>query len=158
MESSLVMALGALLLTIAVVFFILQPIITGQKASMEREDDEPTDAEARRRVKLLALRDVEYDFATGKLDPEDYRDLKKELSAEALQALDDTEREDAGVGTDELEAEIARVRQGLETGATCRACGYLNPEGSRFCSSCGRPLEAGTTSGTGGGATSRDTG
>lgn len=135
-------ALGALLLGAAIVFFILHPLVAGRHAPLERSDDERSEAEARRRVKLLALRDVEYDFATGKLDGEDYRSLKRELSAEALEALEASEKEAEGVGSDALEAEIAAIREGLRHGTACEACGHVNPGGSRFCSSCGSRLAA----------------
>jgi len=138
---------GAVLLVGAVVLFLLQPLLTGQKASLVREDDEMTDAEARRRVKLLALRDVEYDYATGKLDESDYRELRRELSAEALAALDEVERESAGRDErdEAIEAEIRRVREGLGDGTTCEACGHRNPGGSRFCSICGASLTGSET-------------
>lgn len=134
--------LGAILLVAAVVFFVLTPILKGQHASLEREDDEMTDAEARRRVTLLALRDVEYDYHTGKLDETDYEKLKRELSAEALAALAEADAEtNTGVGAeDALEAEIAALRAGLRTGGACASCGHTNPPGSRFCGSCGQPL------------------
>lgn len=137
----MVTALGALLLAGSVVFFVLQPLVTGRHASLEKTEDEMSDAEARRRVKLLALRDVEYDFATGKLDDEDYRSLKRELSAEALEAMEAMEKEAEGVGSDALEAEIAAVREGLRSGTVCRICRHANPAGSRFCSSCGSALD-----------------
>jgi cytochrome c-type biogenesis protein CcmI len=135
---------GALLLVSAVVFFILAPILRGQHASLEREDDEMTDAEAKRRVTLLALRDVEYDYHTGKLDETDYESLKRELSAEALAALREAEAEaeSAEAGGDALEAEIAALRAGLQAGTACTACGHTNPQGSRFCASCGQSLAA----------------
>ena len=136
----MVTALGALLLAAGVVFFVLHPLVTGRWAPLERSDQEMSEAEARRRVKLLALRDVEYDFATGKLDDGDYQSLKRELAAEALEALEATEREAEGVGSEALEAEIAAVRKGLEAGTLCEACGHVNPGGSRFCSSCGSAL------------------
>ena len=62
--------LGVGLITAAVLLFILQPVVKGLHASLEREDDELTETEARKRVALLALRDVEYDFLAGKLDEE----------------------------------------------------------------------------------------
>jgi cytochrome c-type biogenesis protein CcmI len=134
--------LGALLLVTAVVAFVLTPILRGQHASLEREDDEMTDAEARRRVTLLALRDVEYDYHTGKLDETDYESMKRELSAEALAALKEAEAEadSPGSNQDALEAEIAALRQGLRSGTACTGCGHTNPSGSRFCASCGQPL------------------
>jgi hypothetical protein len=131
--------LGAVFLVGAVVALILEPLVTGRAAPMVRSDDERTDAEAERRVKLLALRDVEYDYAMGKLDERDYRALRRELSAEALAALD---RSDDDAATLRIEEEIARVRAGLKNGATCSSCGYVNRAGSRFCSTCGGALGA----------------
>ncbi|MBT8336062.1 MAG: zinc ribbon domain-containing protein [Gemmatimonadetes bacterium] len=131
--------LGALLLVTAVVLFILLPVARGQHASLTREDDELTEAEARRRVTLLALRDVEYDYHTGKLDEGDYLALRSELSAEALAALQEAEAEGGG-GDPDIEAEIAAVRAGLDAGTTCGDCGHRNPDGSRFCAACGHAL------------------
>lgn len=148
----MVTALGALLLAAAVVFFVLQPLVAGHFAPLDRTDHEASETEARRRVKLLALRDVEYDFAAGKLDAEDYRSLKRELSAEALDALDAADREGEGIGSPGLEAEIAAVREAISSGRLCGSCGYVNVPGSRFCSSCGNGLgERPVGTGTGGG-------
>ena len=146
---------GAIPLVAAAVLFILQPLLTGKGASLERTEDEMSEAEATRRVKLLALRDVEYDYLSGKLDEADYRELRRELSAEALAALDEAEREASGGGEtpegepsdEEIEKEIARVRAGLKDGLACDACGHVNPRGSRFCSGCGAPLPAGANAG-----------
>lgn len=134
--------LGVALVTAAVLLFLLQPVVKGLHASLDRTDDELTDTEARKRVALLALRDVEYDFLAGKLDEEDYRSLKSELTAEALAALeaDEAARGGAAHAADDLEAEIARLREGLRSGETCPACAFANPRGSRFCSACGEAL------------------
>jgi len=135
--------LGVALITAAVLIFILQPVVKGLHASLEREDDELTETEARKRVALLSLRDVEYDFLAGKLDEEDYRSLKSELTAEALAALeaDEAARSDKGQPMDVgIEAEIARIRATLREGLACGECGFSNDQGSRFCSSCGRSI------------------
>jgi hypothetical protein len=148
--------LGIALATLAVAW-VLHPVIAGVGAPMERDDDEMTDAQHRKRVALLALRDVEYDYHAGKLDERDYRAMKSEISAEALEALDEEERQwAAGEGADaarrdeatasssgsaeDVEGEIASLRAALRQGAVCRECGRPNPRGSRFCGRCGSAL------------------
>ncbi len=136
--------IGASLVALAVVLFILQPVVKGLHASFERDEFELTDTEARKRVALLALRDVEYDFLAEKLDEHDYRSLKADLTAEALAALEADERAQGGAGADEedLEAEIAAIRAGLGDACICDACGFSNEAGSRFCSACGQAVAA----------------
>ncbi len=139
--------LGVALVVAAVLLFIMQPVVKGLHASLDRTDDELTETEARKRVALLALRDVEYDFLAGKLDQDDYRSLKSELTAEALAALEADEAargvgSAASVDSDAgIEAEIARVRAGLRAGVLCPNCSFTNEKGSRFCSACGHALE-----------------
>ncbi len=141
----MVVFVGASLVALAVVLFLIHPVVRGLHASLDREADELTETEARKRVALLALRDVEYDYLAGKLDESDYRSLKGELTAEALAALEADEasraREDGGVaGPADLEAEIARARLALDAEVPCVECGFGNVEGSRFCSACGSGL------------------
>lgn len=145
----MVLFIGAALVAAAVVLFIVQPVVRGLQASLEREEDELTETEARKRVALLALRDVEYDFLAGKLDENDYRSLKGELTAEALAALEADEKARSGVlsatAAAALEDEIAQARTGLRAGVLCSDCGFANEPGSRFCSSCGHALRGAAT-------------
>ena len=127
-----------------VLFLIIQPVAKGLHASLDRDDAELTETEARKRVALLALRDVEYDYLAGKLDEEDYRSLKGELTTEALAALEADELARSGKTSLDahaaLEAEIAEARVGLKAGTFCTECGFPNEPGSRFCSGCGHAL------------------
>lgn len=131
----------------AVVAWILHPVVSGRSAPMGRDDEELTEAQHRKRTALYALRDVEYDYHAGKLDEADYQAMKREISAEALAALDAEEWEwaqregrraaVADEEDDQVEAEIAQLRASLREGAICRECGHPNRPGSRFCSECG---------------------
>ena len=143
------------LLALAAVFLVLHPILTGREASMEWDKEELTEAQHRRNVALLALRDVEYDFHAGKLDERDYRAMKQEISSEALDAIDEEEAEWHARGvegvepavlgaSEDLEAEIAALRASIREGIVCPQCGHPNPRGSRFCGDCGSALPART--------------
>ena len=148
-----VVTLGALLLVGFSVFLILHPVISGKEAPLESAGEDPSDAQFRKRVSLLQLRDAEYEYAMGKLGEEDYQALRKEISAEALAAiraeLAET-RESVGPAYEsesaDLEQEIARVRARLKGGTFCSECGHPNDAGSRFCSQCGSPLQSPRTS------------
>jgi cytochrome c-type biogenesis protein CcmH/NrfG len=86
------------------------------------------DAQARKRVALASLKEVEYDRIGGKLDPEDYQRLRAQLEREALLAIRAAE---GAAGADEPG----------EAGFTVtHSCGFVNPPGSRFCSGCGARL------------------
>jgi hypothetical protein len=85
------------------------------------------DAEARKRVALNSLKEIEYDRIGGKLDDADYQRLRAQLEREAMVALAAVENAHAAEA------------QGGEFQIT-HACGFVNPPGSRFCSGCGRKL------------------
>jgi hypothetical protein len=148
--------LGAILLVGISVFLVLQPIVAGQEAPLWSSGEEPTEAQFKKRVSLLQLRDAEYEFAMGKLGEADYLLLRKELSAEALAAIraEEAEAESrsskgyAEVNAD-IEEEIAQVRIRLSGGIFCSECGHPNPGGSRFCAECGTPLRVPEPSGQG---------
>ena len=143
--------LGAVLVAAAVVLYVVQPVFSGERASLASLDEEFTEAEARRHLSLVALRDVEYDFATGKVDERDYRRLRDELAREALDALQEVRRSrEQAEGSpspldavaDDLEQEIAAYRAALRAGTLCDRCGSANLEVALFCATCGRQLES----------------
>lgn len=80
------------------------------------------DLETKKRVALAALKEVEYDHASGKLDDNDYRQMKAQLEREALEAV---------------RAARVDVRR---LPSIVHECGFSNPGGSRFCAGCGRRL------------------
>ena len=88
------------------------------------------DAEARKRVALASLKEIEYDRIGGKLDDADYHALRARLEHEALLALR------AAEGA-HLSAEGVQRSEEFEI---THSCGFVNPAGSRFCSGCGKRL------------------
>jgi cytochrome c-type biogenesis protein CcmI len=136
---------GSLILVAVTVFVILQPVLAGKEAPSLSGVDEPSEAQFRKRISLLQLRDAEYEYAMGKLGDEDYQALRNEISAEALAAIRAEEAEEAGESPEDaaLEAEIAAIRSKLGGRVFCSSCGHPNPEGSRFCGECGVQIHVG---------------
>ena len=143
------MIVGALLLVGITVFLILQPLLSGLEAPLWSSEDEPSEAQFKKRVSLLQLRDAEYEYAMGKLGDDDYQILRGEISAEALAAIRAEQAEEqsasaSGTGTRDaaLESEIATVRARIAGGSFCSQCGFPNLPGSRVCSDCGSPIRS----------------
>lgn len=149
--------IGGILLAVGVVLYILEPVFSGQRAPLYDGVEEYDEAVARRRIALTALRDLEYDRATGKVDGDDYDLLKAELSREALRHLEAQEELAEQVGRPAgaegaqpvLEEEIARIRAALREGLGCSACDTVNRPGSSFCSGCGATLPGKEAAGAG---------
>ena len=141
------MALQAVLaavLGLAVLWMILQPLARpGGPAPRPAEPLDPE--ETPRGVALTALKEIEFDRATGKLSDADYEELKARYTTVALAAL----RAESAGGSDDVEAMIAgRVRSLRSARAStpspapaCPACGPRPEPDAVFCSSCGFRLE-----------------
>jgi hypothetical protein len=146
-------AIAAALVALAVLVTIAGPL-TGPGGVAPLGTDEPEDPEdTPKGIALAALREIEFDRATGKLSDEDYEGLKAKYTAEALAVLR-AESPEAEPSTlppasssfpdDPVEAMIAeRVRRLKQSGVRCPGCGPRPESDALFCSSCGRSLTVG---------------
>lgn len=114
------------ILGILLVVVLVAPLLDSQPSPGAR-----TDPAARLDAALEALRDLEFEHETGKVDDDDYRQLRARYAAEAIAARD------AGAGS--LGREEAADR------AVCAVCEAELSPAARFCSRCGTPVERGTT-------------
>ena len=122
----------------ATVWFVLQPIFRrGLEApasvdgfGLYDEGDDPDDDFSARAVALRALREIEFDRATGKLSDGDYDGLKAKYTEEALAALRAAE---AHVATS-TRPSSPRARP------VCPTHGPRPEPEAVFCSECGRRL------------------
>lgn len=137
-------------LAVAALAFVMWPLLKGglRSAPIVLAPEQAPEASA-----LEALREIEFDQATGKLSPEDYATLKATYTPRALAELRAREAGAAAASPeaaaaisaadDAAEALIARVKQG---GRSCPSCGPRPESDAAFCSDCGRMLGAGCPS------------
>ncbi|HET9604536.1 MAG TPA: zinc ribbon domain-containing protein [Gemmatimonadales bacterium] len=131
---------AAVVLGCAGVWFMLAPLVQLTPQAMPVPAD-PFDREETERSRAVeALREIEFDRATGKLSDDDYGALRSRYTAIAVQAI----REERAAVPDDaaLEAMIAARRQGVAAG-TCPTCGPRPESDAAFCSSCGLRLPTG---------------
>lgn len=131
----------------AAVALVLEPLVRGVRAPAEPADDwdemavvELEESDSPRIRALLALREIEFDRATGKLSDDDYRHLKQKYSRQALQAIQ-AESQASESAADAAEAAVERARARARGEApVCPACGPRPESAAAYCSRCGRSL------------------
>jgi hypothetical protein len=154
---------------LVVIAYIAQPFFaerqgegkgTGRRAAILRRK---ADLLARRNAIYAALRDLDFDYRTGKVGGEGYPARRRELvtqGVEALQELDRLPALDESPEADPVEAAVLALRTGRvvapsvvtevvpggapsggrEQVGYCPQCGKPVFEGDRFCGACGAKL------------------
>ncbi len=136
-----------ILLAAGAVYFVLRPILhpelpepgKGDEGGLE-EGEDPEDDLSPRAVALRALKEIEFDRATGKLSDADYDALKVKYTFEALVALraDPTGsgmRDAGGVLSAAASHPVSRIPHPV-----CPNHGTRPESDAQFCSECGRRL------------------
>jgi Double zinc ribbon len=131
------------LLAAGAMYFVLRPIFRPDLAPSPDaepagdEGEDPADDLSPHAVALRALKEIEFDRATGKLSDADYDALKAKYTEEALAAL----RRHEGRGTGEGAARIVGTRPASPVPRpVCPIDGPRPEPGAVFCSTCGRRL------------------
>ena len=147
----LALILGSVLAVLALAY-VLMPLLRGSVAALPEPyaPELPSESSA-----LDALREIEFDQATGKLSDEDYAALKATYTPKAIaemRALDRaqahasiSDQSHAEQSDDPAEELIRRAKANrLPSGGavTCVTCGPRPESDAAFCSECGRALSA----------------
>jgi len=100
------------------------------------EGEDPDDDFSPQAVALRALKEIEFDRATGKLSDADYAELRRTYADRAVRELRGAAS--PGEPTDPIEA---RVREYRLTRRECPTCGLRPEPDAIYCSSCGGYLD-----------------
>ncbi len=130
--------LGAILVLL-LVGVMLAPLLEDARPAMELDELPPRE---RREAALEALRDVEFEHETGKLDEAEYRRLRTHFGRAVLEAEEamavPAEPSAAGEPGADAGGQEAADAPVLEA-AYCTACGGELRAGARYCPACGEP-------------------
>lgn len=171
-------ALLALAILIAVLAIVLRPLVvgptsrkrnrSGHNSPLARQVDERARLLERRNAVYAAIRELDFDYETGKVSDEEHARQRAQLVREGVAILKQLDRLEVAVpAADPLEAAIAAMRRGeegqvdaarpvkvldAEVGGlratpaangqyTCPTCGAPASCGDRFCGDCGESLD-----------------
>ena len=113
-----------------------------------REGDNETERLLLQKEMLYgAIRDLDFDLQTGKVDQKDYAELRQQLEREAVQILRQLDAADPLVALDhEIEHQVLALRRPTASTAcdssqkNCFSCGTPLENGENFCPCCGQAL------------------
>jgi double zinc ribbon protein len=135
MSPDLVALLAGTALAVGAVAFVLYPLFFDAAARSSRigGDDAKGEDSA-----IFALREIEFDRATGKLSEDDYNELRKTYGERALKELRVSKER---VPVEPLDPIEARVRVYRMTHRECPTCGLRPEPDAIYCSTCGGFLD-----------------
>jgi len=115
--------------------FVSQPLLRAKPENIFEDEFEETPIQyllSRKDSIYTALKDIEFDYTTGKLSEEDYGALREKFTAEAADVLKEI---------DEAESAASRpAKRKKAAGSACAECGFKAQPGDHFCQSCGSRL------------------
>jgi hypothetical protein len=128
-----------ILLAAGATYFVLLPILRPPLESTNAdavgdEGEDPADDMSPQTVALRALKEIEFDRATGKLSDTDYEQLKAKYTELALVAM----RGEQGARSSTLPAPTAP--RSVLRAPSCPEHGARPERDAQFCSECGRRL------------------
>lgn len=130
---------------LATVAYIAKPYWQRQSAMrLPKSNGQLADLKAKRDTLLAAIKDIEFDYQTGKISSEDFSEMNTQYR---LQAIETMKRID-GFGNNrhksqKLEDELNKMHSQQKQPGTnfCPQCGTVTTDSDRFCSECGKYLQ-----------------
>lgn len=126
----------------AVLFCVAYPLLSRKVAepgAAALTESDYTDLLYRKEATLIALKDLEFDFKTGKIDDSDYGEVKTGLEAEAMEILRNIELLDKGA-PQPAAAGSGAAQDRPRAKNFCHNCGAPAGKSHKFCSACGARL------------------
>jgi hypothetical protein len=138
--------IAGVLLAAFAAYYVLRPVLHPPAAESSTtgmdEGEDPGDDLSPQAVALRALKEIEFDRATGKLSDTDYDELKRKYEAAALAALRGEGAPAVTRAAPAPAAQRAPAVAGASRAPACPTHGRRPEADALFCSECGRRLGA----------------
>jgi ribosomal protein L32 len=165
---TLLLIIAAAVFTLVSAYHLVMPFLSSRQDLLRFEvlDEDLRRVEelaAQKSTLLKTLRDVEFDFETGKISESDHRDLKQRYERQAVEVMRALDEIHGGRGWEQaIDAELSRrlekISQTRQTQqqhaaeasaadvAVCPDCSKEMEADARFCSQCGATIGDDATS------------
>ena len=137
-------------MAIGLVVWIGEPLVRRgrvREATADAQDDAIERLTLQKETLYTAIRDLDFDHQTGKVDAEDHAELRRQMEAEAADILRQLDLADPLADLDlVVEQEILAYRQKEDTATlasedACPACGTGLVADPTYCPICGQSLK-----------------
>ncbi len=141
-----------LLILVIVGYWIFHPLFRPKPIeglSPQKREDKGKALQQRKEDVYAAIKEMDFDFEMGKISEEDYRELKSQYKAKALEILKELDTVDGGEDIDAaIERDVHRLRKKKRKGGKetvrqinfCPHCGKKVAPKNNFCQGCGMRL------------------
>ena len=134
----------AVVVAVGMAVYVVLPLLSAETAGGPLPLDVTVlgDLKRRRLVVYDNLKDLEFEFQSGKIARQDYDSLRTNYLGEAASLMAATQeaellKQDDAVVEREIAARRARRKKLPSAEYKCPACGYENPLPVKFCGECG---------------------
>jgi len=128
-----------LILLTVVLFIVAHPLFAARSAANVGAvitESGYTDLLYRKESLYTAIKDLDFDYKTGKIDDDDYKVMKAGLESDALELLGRIDNYEKQAPADISSGSSSVSGQKKET-AFCHECGASIQRSHKFCSECG---------------------
>jgi Zn finger protein HypA/HybF involved in hydrogenase expression len=127
--------IGVALLVVAVPY-VVNPLVNERKRQPVKAASPNKEGKGEQKEALAAIRDLDFDFQTGKVNQDDYETLRAQLVLAAAAYLQTKQQEE-----EKIDALIRARLEQVKASVKCEQCGgEIGPQ-DLFCPACGAPIK-----------------